>query len=84
MRVTEESKFERRVLSIVALLLFLFVFTTFSCEHIGDYNDAVSKEQKKLEKVANNQPILSFAACGGIDYRIAPFHFFTLFIFFPS
>lgn len=62
-------------------MAFLFIFATFSFEHIKDYNYAVSKEQNKLKTLANNQQVISFAACGGVDYRIAPFHFFTFFIF---
>ena len=82
MHIRENTlKREKRILSIIAFAGFLFVFTTFSFEHIADYNYAVSKEQNKLESLSNNQQVLSFSACGGVDYRIAPFHFFTLFIF---
>ena len=51
---------------MIAFAAFLFVFTTFSIEHIADYNYAISKEQSNLEKLANNQQVLTFAACGGV------------------
>ena len=83
MQITVDNslKREQRILSIVAFAALLFVFATFSFENIKDFNYTTSKGQNKLERLANNQQIFTFSACGGIDYRIALFHFFTFFIF---
>ncbi len=75
------SKREHKFLLIVAFTSFVFASSIFSLQGIKDYNDAISKEQNKLEQLANNEPILSFSACGGMDYRIPFLHFLTLFIF---
>lgn len=75
------SKREHKLLLTVAFTSFVFVLIIFSLQQIKDYNDAVSKEQSELERISNNKPVISFAACGAIDYRIPLLHFFTRFIF---
>ncbi len=75
------SKREYKSLLIVSFTAFVFALSIFSLQGIKDYNDAISKEQNKLERLANTEPIISFAVCGGIDYRVPFLHFLTLFIF---
>jgi len=75
------SKREHKLLSLVAFTSFVFALSIISLQGIKDYNDAISKEQNKFERLANNEPILSFSACGGMDYRVPFLHFLTLFIF---
>jgi len=74
------SKREHKFLLIVAFTAFVFALSIFSLQGIKDYNNAISKEQNELERLANNEPIISFSACGGMDYRVPFFHFLTFFI----
>ncbi len=75
------SKKEHKLLLLVAFTSFVFALSIFSLQGIKDYNDAISKGQNELEQLANLEQIISFAACGGIDYRVSFLHFLTLFIF---
>lgn len=58
------SKTEHKLLLIVAFTSFVFVLSIFFLQEIKDYNDAISKEQNKFERLANNEPIISIAVCG--------------------
>ena len=75
------SKREHKFLLLVAFTSFVFALSIFFLQEIKDYNDAISKEQNKLERLANNEQIISFSACGGMDYRVPFLHSLTLFIF---